>query len=205
VAIPLRNRFLGLRHGQSEANVAGIVVGDPARGVPRFGLTAAGREAAREAVAAARATGLLGPETRVVSSDFARARETAEIASAVLGAAPPTLEPRLRERGFGEHEGRPHTAYAPVWARDAEDPDHTDGGVESARAVQARGLAVVRELDAAGDGAVYLLVSHGDTLQLLLAAFAGRGPEAHRDVAHWAPAEVRALGGPDPSDGPAGR
>ena len=39
----LRNRYIGLRHGQSEANVAGIISSDPKIGSETHGLTALGR------------------------------------------------------------------------------------------------------------------------------------------------------------------
>ncbi len=48
----LRNRYFVMRHGESEANVLGVAVGDPQRGVEGFGVTDLGR---RQAVEAARA------------------------------------------------------------------------------------------------------------------------------------------------------
>lgn len=196
---PLRNRYLAQRHGESEANVAGIVLSDPAEGVPRWGLTARGRAQVPDALATARAAGLLaaaGPLLRVLTSDFRRARETAELSAELLGAHPPRLEPALRERAFGVHEGLGNERYAAVWARDREDPEHTEAGVESARAATARACALIARLEGAGAGATYLLVSHGDTLQLLQTAFLGLSPASHRERPHWAPAEVRLLGEP---------
>ena len=43
-ALPLKNRYFAMRHGQSEANAAGIIVSDPANGCPRYGLTPLGRQ-----------------------------------------------------------------------------------------------------------------------------------------------------------------
>ena len=75
----LHNRYLVMRHGESEANVLGIAVGDPQRGVEGFPLTDLGR---RQAVEAARAfKESYAPsvnETEIVASDFRRTRETAE-------------------------------------------------------------------------------------------------------------------------------
>lgn len=43
----LRNRyFFVMRHGESEANVLGVAVGDPRRGLEGFGLTDMGRRQA---------------------------------------------------------------------------------------------------------------------------------------------------------------
>lgn len=186
----LRNVYLGLRHGESEANAQGIIVSDPARGVHAFGLTPRGREQARAGVLACP---LLGPDTVIYSSDFARARETAEVAREALGAGPVRLRVALRERAFGALEGTSSRNYERVWSRDREDPAHEDHGVEPAARVRARGWALVEELEAAHRDATILLVSHGDPLQLLQTAFLGRGAGEHRDLPHWEPGEVRAL------------
>lgn len=39
----LRNRYFGLRHGQSEANVMGVISSNPAVGTVTHGLTPLGR------------------------------------------------------------------------------------------------------------------------------------------------------------------
>lgn len=188
---PLVNRYYGLRHGESQANAQGLIVSDPARGVPEFGLTPRGREQARAQVLACAA---LGAGVIIYSSDFARARETAEVARAALGAGPVRLRTALRERAFGALEGGPNTAYEPVWARDREDPSHTDSGVEAARAVRDRAWALVQTLEEEHQGATLLLVSHGDPLQLVATAFLGRDASEHRAIAPWQPGEVRFLG-----------
>lgn len=102
---PLTQSYYALRHGQSLANVAGIISSDPSISTVRHGLSKLGREQAREAgrrfaeacreEAAGGADG--GGEGRgggsgggsgggrrhggvaIYSSDFARARETASI------------------------------------------------------------------------------------------------------------------------------
>lgn len=188
----LANVYLGQRHGESLANAQGIIISDPARGVAGYGLTARGREQAR---AAALRCALLGPGAVIVSSDFLRARETAEAAREALGAGPVRTSTALRERWFGAHEGGTNQAYARVWARDRADPTHTDDGVEAAQAVRDRAWALVEALEAELRGATVLLVAHGDPLQLLQTAFLGRGAGEHRDLPPWEPGEVRALSG----------
>lgn len=192
---PLRNRYLGQRHGESEANVAGIVLSDPAEGVPRWGLTPKGRAQIEAAFAASGV--LLGPkpaEIQVLCSDFKRTHETALLSAQLLGAAPPKLEPALRERFFGEHEGGSNAAYQEVWDLDRQRPGHTESGVESALATSARLVAMIMSLEVASEGQTYLLVSHGDALQLLQTAFLGESPATHRERPHWPPAEIRDLG-----------
>jgi glucosyl-3-phosphoglycerate phosphatase len=190
----LANRYYGLRHGESQANAQGIIISDPARGVPDYGLTPRGREQARAQVLACATLVRAGADVIIYSSDFARARETAEVARVALGAGPVRLRAALRERAFGAFEGGPNTAYEPVWARDREDPTHTDSGVEAARAVRDRAWALVQALEDEHRDATILLVSHGDPLQLVATAFLGRDAGEHRAIAPWLPGEVRALG-----------
>ncbi|MBL4844001.1 MAG: histidine phosphatase family protein [Planctomycetes bacterium] len=194
---PLRNRYLGQRHGESEANVAGIVLSDPAEGVPRWGLTPAGRAQIEAAIGvAAELLGSSPSEVVVVSSDFKRTRETAELSVTLLGAGPARLDEALRERFFGAHEGLGNERYESVWARDREEPTHTEEGVESAHATALRTASLIERLEGEASGQTYLLVSHGDALQLLQTAFLGESPATHRERPHWPPAEVRLLGGP---------
>ncbi|MBO0821370.1 MAG: histidine phosphatase family protein, partial [Nocardiopsaceae bacterium] len=71
-----RNRYFLMRHGQSKANVAKIIVSSLAADASGdYGLTALGRE---QVLLAAKRSGL-PPDTVICSSPFARARQTAEI------------------------------------------------------------------------------------------------------------------------------
>lgn len=189
--------LFGLRHGESQANAAAEVAWDPARAAPGLGLTPAGREAVARNVAAAGLSGAL----LVVSSDLARAAETAAIACQALREAGAQarlrFDPRLRERRFGAAEGASNRLYEPAWELDARDPTHRLWGAESAQDVAERLLALVRELRRARGQARVLLVSHGDPLQIASAALRGRSPGLHRQEPHWEPAQVRALPSPD--------
>ena len=49
LSVPLHNTFLIVRHGQSEANVEGIVVSTPENGCSKYGLTHLGRKQAHDA------------------------------------------------------------------------------------------------------------------------------------------------------------
>lgn len=77
---PLKNRYIALRHGQSESNVEGVISSDPAVGTERHGLTTEGRlQARRAATRLLDAVGRESLDTLVfVSSDFTRAWQTAE-------------------------------------------------------------------------------------------------------------------------------
>jgi broad specificity phosphatase PhoE len=188
----LANRFSIMRHGQSKANAAGLIVsrietdrhGD-------YGLTEPGRQ---QALAAARGCGLPA-DTVIGSSDFARARQTAEVVRAHLGAPEVVLAPALRERCFGEWEGLATDNYAQVWAADEASSGHetSDGDVEPVAAVLDRATAYIVELERRYSGRDILLVSHGDTLQILQAGFLRMDPSRHRSLPSLQTAEIRQL------------
>ncbi|MGP5258838.1 histidine phosphatase family protein [Brachybacterium paraconglomeratum] len=184
---------LVLRHGESTANVEGRIVSVPGpRALETVGLTGRGREQARAAATDAAAQGL-GPGTVVVTSDFARARQTAEEFAAGLGAGAPRVDERLRERCFGAHDEGPATAYEGIWARDRARESHEEG-VEPVAEVASRVLGALRAADALAADAPVVLVAHGDVLQIALALAAGHDPHDHREVPHLGNAELRALG-----------
>jgi len=176
--VGLANRFSVMRHGQSKANVAGIIVSrieNDRRG--DYGLSELGRQ---QALAAARGCGLPG-DTVICSSDFSRARQTGEIVRAHLGAREVVLAEALRERGFG------------VWAADETSPGQADGNVEPVTAVLDRTTAFIVDLERRYSGRDILLVSHGDPLRILQAGFLRMNPSRHRSLPDLATAEIRRL------------
>jgi probable phosphoglycerate mutase len=185
----LGNRYRAMRHGQSKANAAGVIVSQietDRRG--DYGLSESGRQQAR---AAAEHCGLPS-DTVICSSDFARARQTAEIVRERLGAAPVIVAAALRERCFGELEGSPVSGYARVWRADEAGADPV-AGVEPAATVLDRATALVADLERRYAGRDVLLVSHGDTLQILEAGFLRLDPARHRRLPPLNTAEIREL------------
>jgi broad specificity phosphatase PhoE len=185
----LANRFSVMRHAQSKANADGIIVSridNDRRG--DYGLTGRGRQ---QALAAARECGLPA-STLIYASPFSRARQTAETVRAHLGAREVAIADALRERRFGQWEGSATSNYARIWAADQADPGHADG-VEAAAAVLDRATAFITELERRHRDRTILLVSHGDTLQILQAGFLGVDPSRHRSLPHLATAEIRRL------------
>lgn len=190
----LRHRYYILRHGQSEANREELIVSDPGRGVPEFGLTAEGRVQVARTVRTARRAGALGSSLRFHSSDFRRARESAEIAAAELEhTGGVQLEPGLRERFFGSWDGTSTGNYPRVWAEDPGCSHPADWRVEPVEAVLERALEVILRIEGEGEPSEVVLVTHGDVAQILLAAFGGMGPRRHREVPHLGTGELRAL------------
>jgi len=214
---PLKNCYFGLRHGQSEANVEGIISSDPAVGTIKHGLTLDGRLQARRA--ATRLIDMVGRERLdrlfFYSSDFTRAWQTAEEAlSAVknvieyesslfypdrveLARVPDSLAgvartPLLRERWFGSLDGKALRNYQHVWPRDLVSAEHCHFDVESVSAVAQRIRTLILEIEAERTGCSIVLTSHADTLQIAQVFIAGEDPRSFSQY-RFANGEVRAL------------
>ncbi|MFT3719420.1 histidine phosphatase family protein [Pseudorhodoferax sp.] len=115
------------------------------------------------------------PVDRVVSSDLARARQTAgPLAEALArrGAADPIETPLLREQSFGVVDGmsvdeikRQHPAAWNAWL--GFDADWAFDGGESTRSFHARVLQGLRELVEAHAGQTLVVVTHGGVLDMV--------------------------------------
>lgn len=137
-------------------------------------LTDLGRQQAADAAARLSATAA----TLVLSSDQLRAVETASILADAL-ALPLRTSPVLREQSVGELEGRRYDELTPEPVPDGFDISEVRwGGGESVADVHARLRGFIAELALLPDEEI-IVVSHGDTLRILLAVLAGRG---HREV-----------------------
>jgi len=193
----LKNQYYILRHGESEANVAGLIVSDPDRGTRGFGLTVHGRNQVHDSVTEfvrSQVAGFPSAAVLVHTSDFLRAWETAQIARSILGGVGDLmLETGLRERFFGEFDGMSSTNYEKVWQQDRVDPEAPGRGIETVRQVLFRVWGVIESLEKLCEGQSIFLVSHGDVAQILLASRQGRGPGEHRDIEHVETAQIRAL------------
>ena len=136
----------------------------------------------------------LDAATLIVSSDFRRARETAEIIHRQLDShSPLSFDQRLRERDFGELELGPDSAYAEVWQEDEINANNHLRAVESPNHVMARVSELVSDYESGYSKATVLLVSHGDALQILQTAFAKQDASQHRRQRHLETAEIRPL------------
>jgi broad specificity phosphatase PhoE len=90
----LRNNYLLMRHGESEANVSGVIVSDPATGCDRFGLTEQGLQQISDSAKGFRWDAI----TQIVCSDFLRTLQTAQLVAEILHLPQPKQEIGLRER-----------------------------------------------------------------------------------------------------------
>jgi broad specificity phosphatase PhoE len=161
------DRVVLARHGESERSVAGLTNGDPA---VRVALTATGREEAR------RLGGELAgdPIDLCVTSEFERARETADLA--LEGRDVPRLVlAELNDIRFGEFEGRPLTEYR-AWAHAHGPEDVVPGGDSRAQTVARYAHAYLTIL--ARPEKTVLMVAHGLPVRYVLDALEGRYPAA---------------------------
>lgn len=185
----MNNRYFLMRHGESQANLADLIVSSPENGCNDYGLSPQGREQAKRSSASSE----LDSQVLIVASDFLRTQETAAIAREILGCGPVKNDVRLRERYFGRFEKQSSACYQPVWALDSADANHTYGEVESLRSLARRLENLILELESQHAGATILLVSHGDPLRILQTWAAGLDLTQHNSIGHFSPAEIRAL------------
>ncbi len=180
-----------MRHGQSLANHKGLIASHPGNALENYGLVAAGRDQVAESLGK---VAVLGTDTRILSSDYRRARETAEIAHRLLVCDEATeFDHRLRERDFGDFELTADDNYQQIWRQDEAGVEGGWRGVEGPGQVMARITSLIVDCESHSRGETFLLVSHGDVLQILQTAFAREQAARHRRQPHLHPAEIREL------------
>ena len=185
----LCNTYFAARHGESEANARGIIVSDPKIGTSGFGLTATGTQQVLES---AGLLANLGRNFLIVSSDFVRTQETAELLHSVVDSSTPVvLNHLLRERFFGKWDGQSDTNYSRVWEQDKHDSDHEVGGVESVTSVVSRITRLISQLEHDYAATNVLVVSHGDVLQIMQCVFEDVAVTQHRELPSLHTAEIR--------------
>ncbi|WP_277542202.1 histidine phosphatase family protein [Haloarcula laminariae] len=167
--------LLLVRHGETPWNREGRVQGWAATG-----LTDRGHE---QAQALGAWLGAAHTVDRVLASDLERTRVTAATAREAAGGLPePTLEPSLRERGFGVYQGFPAEEMVdrfPEYDRSNSiltlDVDPLNG--ESVEAFLDRVERAWQGVtDAVADGETAVVVTHGGVLKLVLGMLTDRQP-----------------------------
>ena len=146
--------FWYLRHGETDWNKQGLQQGSVDIPLNETGLAQA-REAAER---------LLGRGiTTIIASPLSRARVTAEIVAERLG-LPVTIDPDLREVGWGIHEGTGMAGWFHEWIAGHATPE----GAESFAALRRR---VVTGLNRAlAQPPAVLVVAHGGVFRAARAA-----------------------------------
>jgi broad specificity phosphatase PhoE len=170
-----------VRHGQSEANAAGITAG----GGMDVGLTQHGMD---QAVSTARLLKDKGIQL-IVSSPQKRAYHTAYIIAKALGYAPEKIltNPQFVERHLGDMTGQPHEQV-----RNFFDTGATPPGGESTQQLHDRivaGLAWLKTLPADK----ILLVSHGGPGRMIRTIYRNEQPNSINTLGRIGNAEVLEL------------
>ena len=131
----------------------------------------------------------------IVSSDFRRTRETAEILHSELGVERPIrFEIALRERGLGKFNmthGGPDVVK--LLAEDEIDPSNNLFGCESIMSMRLRTSSLVYQLDKEYNNKVFILVSHGATCHSVYTVFAGISPNEFHEMSCVKNCEIRQL------------
>ncbi|MBA2475338.1 MAG: histidine phosphatase family protein [Actinobacteria bacterium] len=170
-------RVILARHAESELSVRGALNGDPrARG---GALTATGRRQA-EALGTLLAD---DPIDLCATSEFARTRETADLALA--GREVPRLTlPELNDIRFGSFEGKLLDDYR-AWALSSGPGADCPGGGESRVDAAARYAAAYRALLARSEPTVFV-VTHALPIRYLLSALVEQDPAARVEPVPYA-------------------
>jgi probable phosphoglycerate mutase len=164
------------RHGQTRWNVDGRIQGHQGDS-----LTDKGRQQARQL--AEELAEEYDDIDVIVSSDLARAKETAEIVATVVK-APLEFDPRLRECCFGQLEGLNHQQVYAQHSRELYshlndrtfEYDFRPYGGECRAQVIARHVTLIEELRSNTKIRTALLIGHGRSLNNLLMKFWPRAP-----------------------------
>ena len=162
--------LLLVRHGESEANIAGLL-----QGQSHGALTPAGTRAAEQLAVHLASLSADERPTSLLASDLRRAAQTAEIIARQLALTPePT--PLAREWHVGELDGRPASALHQAVA-DASLPywEYAPTGGESLMEVRTRASALIATIQAelrdpaqARSRVRTMLVTHGDFIRMML-------------------------------------
>ena len=168
-------RLIAVRHGETAWNVDTRIQGQldiPLNAKGRWQARRAGQALADEAIDA------------IYSSDLSRAWETAQAIAQphALAVAPET---RLRERGFGQFEGRTFReieAQLPDQAQRwrTRDPEFAPPGGESLLDLRTRVTQAVNEIAARHPGQLVVLVAHGGVMDVIYRAATRQAVQAPR-------------------------
>ncbi|PRP78305.1 hypothetical protein PROFUN_13839 [Planoprotostelium fungivorum] len=183
----LKCKWFGLRHAESNANRQGIIISDPKSGATQEGVRQA-KESAERWCQSIRE--LQRPDRLLIlTSDFSRASQTADVFRKTIMEQQPTLfsqidyevTPILRERVFGDLEGKSNELYSLIWEDDLnQGEDFESHGSESIRAVLDRVTSLIAQTDSRGVDQWIIFVSHGDVLQITQTWFRSIAGRLHR-------------------------
>ena len=159
------NHYWAMRHGEAESNLLGI-----ADSLGEMPLTPKGKKQVEEAVRELKNKHI----DMIFASDFLRAKESAEIVAENLGVKKIMFDARLREINLASLSGKPIAEY---WTALKNEQDtlgaHVVADAESLNDVRDRAWEFVKELEEKYQGKNILIVSHEDTIWMMVRAALG--------------------------------
>lgn len=172
--LPLaKNNYWAIRHGLATSNIENRV---SSKVENDDHLTPEGREQVEKSVQELASQKI----DLIISSDFIRTKETAEILAKGLGLGSDQIifDPRLREIDAGELEGKDWSQYGAFFKHHVHELNQPLPGGESLAMVRERVVAALLDLEKKYENKNILLVSHGLPIFSLLAGAAGV-PDEH--------------------------
>src|SRR3990167_3865266 len=166
------NRYFVMRHAQAENNVHAIVGNDPRNGSK---LTEEGK---KQAIKTGKS--LKNKKIDIIySSDFYRARETAEIVAREIGIPPEDIifDVRLREVNTGTFEKKTNAEYNGYFSSSLERFYKTPQGGENLMDVKRRIMEFIFDIDRKNSQKNILVVGHDHASWTLVAGSQGFTPE----------------------------
>jgi len=213
--------YWGLRHGESIPNTKKLIVSDISEGaLEQNGLSPLGISQANSLDLIPLLDELSNSNDNnsnnnknkicIFTSDFSRAIQTAEIIQKRLQSEEEIdiefhTSPALRERFFGDFEGKSNYYYETVWENDKTQAANFDvktgefcqpncqnfRGTEGVENVYKRVVDLIRSIEKIQEKMYVILVSHGDALQILQCYFHNQNPYLHRSLPHLETCELR--------------
>jgi len=167
----LKNEFILVRHGESLSNTE-EVFSTQVETSTKYPLTENGMAVVRDTAK------LLKDEKidMIVSSDFLRTKQTAEIIGKELNVSV-EFDERLREIYSETFDGQPYSEGNEKWPRTVRLNTPPDQTGETYNMIRSRMLSLVKELNDKYSNKKIILVSHGAPIKMLQASFSGIGKE----------------------------
>ncbi len=169
------NTYTVLRHGESVSNAENVMSGEA--GDAEDKLTEKGKEEVREVAKSLKKKKF----DLIVTSNFTRTKETAEILAEHLGIKGVVVDQTLHEIGLGPLDGKSFYETGIFFSGENWYTNKPDGG-ESHADVYRRVANFLFNLDTRYSEKNILIVTHGAPAQLMVAAAQGATPETMGEV-----------------------
>lgn len=166
------NRYIAMRHGFAESNARGIV-SSKIDGSSSYGLTEKGRLSAEKAGQKMKDSGI----DIIITSPFARAKQTAEIVAGAIGfdTRKIIVDERVKEIDTGVFDGEPIGEYRGHFSSIAEKLTKRPEGGENLLDVKRRVMSLMSQLESEYNDKTILIVTHEYPVWMLASGSSGAG------------------------------